>query len=411
MTLLAGPLTSKQSAKHQKDSLRESEKKGTMSLWADKYRPKTLSQLTYHADISKKLKLLAKSGDFPHVLVYGPSGAGKKTRCMSLLHELYGSGVDRLKVDVKTFQTPSGRKLEFNVISSPFHMEITPSDMGNNDRIVIQELLKDIGQTESIDFAGLLKGEDTRVISNNKKRFKVVIINEAEQLSRDAQAALRRTMEKFSANIRLILICTSTSNIIDPIKSRTLAIRVGLPTIEECGQVFETILGHESMARKEFPSDQSERYEIYKHIADACNQNLRMGIMMLEALYMNNDKITPTTAIIRPDWQLVIEELARGILKDRSVSKLQQTRSVLYELLAHAIPASLILKGLTLELWRDLDSFVGIKDRDQTKAEVVEAASIFDERLSLGSKDIFHFEGFVTRVMVTVEGDVTGETR
>lgn len=126
---------------------------------------------------------------------------------------------------------------------------------------------------------------------------------------------------------------------------------------------------------------------------------------------MNNDKVTPTTAVIRPDWQLVIEELARGILKDRSVSKLQQTRSVLYELLAHAIPASLILKGLTLELWRDIDAFAGIKNRDQTKAEVVEAASVFDERLSLGSKDIFHLEGFVTRVMVVVEGDVSGETR
>ncbi|GMF82731.1 unnamed protein product [[Candida] boidinii] len=81
-----------------------------MSLWADKHRPKNLKDLDYHDDVSDRLRALASSKDFPHLLIYGPSGAGKKTRVLSTLKELYGSGAERLKVDVRTFTTPSNRK-------------------------------------------------------------------------------------------------------------------------------------------------------------------------------------------------------------------------------------------------------------------------------------------------------------
>ncbi|GME79861.1 unnamed protein product [[Candida] boidinii] len=191
-----------------------------MSLWADKHRPKNLKDLDYHDDVSDRLRALASSKDFPHLLIYGPSGAGKKTRVLSTLKELYGAGVERLKVDVKTFTTPSNRKLEFNIVSSPYHLEITPSDMGNNDRVVIQDLLKEVGQVESIDFTSIVNtssdnktnGTDGSDVKRRNNKFKTVIINEAEMLSRDAQAALRRTMEKYSATLRLILICNSTSS-------------------------------------------------------------------------------------------------------------------------------------------------------------------------------------------------------
>ena len=103
--------------------------------------------------------------------------------------------------------------------------------MGNNDRVVIQDLLKDVASTEQVDFANQLRA---------KHRFKIVIINEADSLSRDAQAALRRTMEKYSSNIRLILVCNSISNIIAPIKSRTLLVRIPSPSVDDINH----ILGH-----------------------------------------------------------------------------------------------------------------------------------------------------------------------
>ena len=68
-----------------------------MSLWVDKHRPRQLSKLDYHQEQAEHLELLVKGGDFPHLLVYGPPGAGKKTRVMCLLRELYGAGVERLR--------------------------------------------------------------------------------------------------------------------------------------------------------------------------------------------------------------------------------------------------------------------------------------------------------------------------
>jgi replication factor C subunit 3/5 len=392
-----------------------------MSLWADKYRPKTLAKLTYHHDTTEQLTKLADAGaNFPHLLVYGPSGAGKKTRIMAMLTKLYGtSSMNNLKVDVKTFVTPSNRKLEFNVISSPYHMEITPSDMGNNDRVVIQDLLKEVGQTEALDFSGLFHITHKKIKDNNDnndddentntlplRKFKVVIINESEKLSRDAQAALRRTMEKFSGSIRLILVCDSTSNIIDPIKSRTLGVRIGLPDKEAIRNVLENILTNESDARRCFPEDWDDRCIVYDHIIEEAEYNLRLSIMMLEAMYMNNDSINIQTPVIKPDWQLVIESLAKGVLKDRSVARLTTCRTILYELLSHAISGKLILEKLMFNFIKLVDDTSNIRHNNQVKTEIVEAASLFDERLTLGSKDIFHLEGFITKVMVILETDV-----
>lgn len=394
-----------------------------MSLWADKYRPKTLAKLSYHENVTEQLTKLADAGaNFPHLLVYGPSGAGKKTRVMSMLRRLYGNGsIDNLKVDVKTFVTSSNRKLEFNVISSPSHIEITPSDMGNNDRVVIQDLLKEIGQTEALDFSGLFHiakkensstGFDGNVEGDEshtqpQRKFKIVIINESEKLSRDAQAALRRTMEKFSGTIRLILICDSTSNIIDPIKSRTLGIRVGLPDKDSIRNVFENILNNESDAKRCFPEDWDERCIVFDHIIQECDYNLRLGIMMLEAMYMNHDLININTPVIKPDWQLVIESLAKGVLKDRSVARLTTCRTILYELLSHAIPGKLLLERLMFHFIKLIDDYGEIRRNNNVKLEIVDAAALFDERLTLGSKDIFHLEGFITRVMVILETDIS----
>ncbi|KAI5824610.1 P-loop containing nucleoside triphosphate hydrolase protein [Schizophyllum commune Tattone D] len=162
-----------------------------MSLWVDQYRPRTLSEVHYHEGLSKRLQSL----------------------------ELCGPGTEKLKIDQRIFLSPSKRKLEINLVQSNFHIEITPSEAGNYDQVVMQELLKEIAQTQHVDL-------------DAKQRFKVVVINEADGLSRDAQAALRRTMEKYMSNLRIILCANSTSRLIAPIKSRCL-MRVAAPNAEE----------------------------------------------------------------------------------------------------------------------------------------------------------------------------------
>ena len=162
------------------------------------------------------------------------------------------------------FQTTSNRKIEFNIVASNYHLEITPSDVGNYDRVVIQNLLKETAQTQQVDLTA-------------KQRFKVVVINEAEYLTRDAQAALRRTMEKYSPNLRLILVANSTANIIAPIKSRTLLVRVAAPTKPEIVKILRYTADLEKFEFSE---------KLAARIADESGRNLRRALLMFEAVYV-----------------------------------------------------------------------------------------------------------------------------
>ena len=355
-----------------------------MSLWVDKYRPKTLDTLSHSEDVTRLLKSLSQQPrDLPHLLLYGPNGAGKKTRCMALLESIFGSGIYRLKIDIRQFVTPSNRKLELNVVSSPYHLEITPSDMGNNDRIVIQELLKEVAQMEQVDF------QDSK--DGLAHRYKCVIINEANSLTRDAQAALRRTMEKYSKNIRLILVCDSMSSIISPIRSRCLLLRCPAPSNEETIKILSEVAVSENLSL--------ESGSILNKIAKESNNNLRTALLMLESMALNNElQLKVSTPVIKPDWKVVISKMSTKIQRERNVGALLECRSVLYDLLSHCIPAKVILEELLNSL---LD---GKSLPDKTKSGIIECSSTFDERLALGNKAIYHLEGFIARVMCIIDG-------
>ncbi|ELR11065.1 replication factor c subunit [Acanthamoeba castellanii str. Neff] len=73
-------------------------------LWVDKHRPRQLAQLDYHEPLTNQLQKMATAGDFPHLLFFGPTGAGKKTRIMALLRELFDAGVEKLKIDHRDFK-------------------------------------------------------------------------------------------------------------------------------------------------------------------------------------------------------------------------------------------------------------------------------------------------------------------
>ena len=153
-------------------------------LWVDKHRPKKLDELDYHKPLSSQLKRMVGGGDFPHMLLYGPSGAGKKTRLMALLREMFGSSVERLRVEQRTFKVgASATPVDLTLVCSSHHIELNPSDAGTRDRDVVQEVIKEIAQSAS-------------VVAGAGPAFKVVVLNEVERMSKPAQHALRRTMEK-----------------------------------------------------------------------------------------------------------------------------------------------------------------------------------------------------------------------
>jgi replication factor C subunit 3/5 len=94
-----------------------------MALWVDKYRPRELGKLDYHKEQASDLKRLCEQQDFPHLMFCGSSGAGKKTRIMCILRELYGTSAERLRHETMTFTTASNKKIEIMTVSSNYHIE------------------------------------------------------------------------------------------------------------------------------------------------------------------------------------------------------------------------------------------------------------------------------------------------
>lgn len=109
---------------------------------------------------------------------------------------------------------------------------VNPSDAGIYDRVVITDIIKQIAQTNVIDAGG-------------QRDFRVIVLSEVDELTKDAQHALRRTMEKYVATCRLILCVNSTSRVIPAIKSRCLGIRVAAPTTDETVKILNVSSGIE----------------------------------------------------------------------------------------------------------------------------------------------------------------------
>ncbi|CAA0809776.1 Replication factor C subunit 3 [Striga hermonthica] len=356
---------------------RLNKKKEKEMLWVDKYRPKTLEKVLVHEDIAQNLKKLVTEQDCPHLLFYGPSGSGKKTLIMALLRQIYGPSADKVKVENKNWKVDAGSRtidVELTTLSSTHHVELSPSDAGFQDRYVVQEIIKEMAKNRPIDTKG-------------KKGFKVLVLNEVDKLSREAQHSLRRTMEKYSSSCRLILCCNSSSKVTEAIRSRCLNMRINAPTDGEIVKVLEFIGKKEGL---QLPSGFADR------IAQQSNRSLRRAILSLEACRVQQYPFTANQPIPPMDWEEYVSEIASSILKEQSPKRLFEVRGKVYELLVNCIPPEIILKRLLYELLKKLDS--------ELKHEISHWAAYYEHRLRLGQKAIFHLEAFVAKFMSVYKG-------
>ncbi|CAG9460735.1 unnamed protein product [Pedinophyceae sp. YPF-701] len=344
-------------------------------LWVDKYRPDAFERFAINQDIGKRLQGLAGSGDCPHVLLYGPPGAGKKTIVLSLLRELYGAGAKKVKVEHRPWkiELPSRKlELELTMVTSNYHVEMNPSDVGNNDRYVVQEIIKEMAKSRPVDPSGA-------------KTFKVLVLNEVDRLSREAQHSLRRTMEKYSSACRLVLICTNVSKVLDPLRSRCVCVRVPAPSLDEIQGVLQEVAKREQTT---LPPPLAAR------IALASERNLRKALLSLEScrVQAGTGALPENMDVQLADWELYIKTIATDIVSEQSPKQVYTVRGKLYELLSNVIPPELIARRLVMELCRKIPD-------DALKPVVVEAGATFEHRMQGGSKPIFHLEAFVARVM------------
>jgi replication factor C subunit 3/5 len=165
----------------------------------------------------------------------------------------------------------------------------------------------------------------------------VIILTEVDKLTKEAQHALRRTMEKYMATCRIILCCNSTSRVIPAVRSRCLSLRVPAPTIEQISSIIKHVCKQESIS---IPN------ELVQRIAIKSNRNLRRALLMCETAYVAHYPFTTDQEIGEPDWEIYLKETARLIAQQQSVERLITIRERLYELLCHCIPADIIFKVL-----------------------------------------------------------------
>jgi len=348
-------------------------------LWVDKHRPKALDDMDYHLELSARLKRMAGTGNPPHMLFVGPSGAGKSTRVHALLRELYGPGADAIKVETKSVvPNPSSPSttVDIQVVVSNYHLALTPSDVGNKDRAVVMQLIKEIAAHPPLGV----------------QPFKVVVIDEAGTLTGQAQAALRRTMEKYMKTCRIILLCESASKIIPPLRSRCLAVRVGAPSNEEVQGVLQKVAAKESL--KLAP-------ELASRIADKANRDMRRAVLILESIHAQGNQFTKETPLPAEGWEAAVEKIAKKILQEQSPKCAMEVRGMLYELMAACLPSDFILKELLKRLLSEQ------KD-DSLKQRAIAAAAHFESTMRQGSKDIFHLEAFVLRFMADFKASSQG---
>ena len=129
----------------------------------------------------------------------------------------------------------------------------------------------------------------------------VVILTEADRLTRDAQAALRRTMEKHSTTCRLILVCNNPSKVIDPVRSRCLGIRVPAPTVRDMMGVMTSVAQKEGLT---LPPQLAAR------VAAHSDRNMRRALLILEAAKVQQYPFTPDQAVSGTDWERYISSIA-----------------------------------------------------------------------------------------------------
>lgn len=349
----------------------------TMVLWVDEYRPTSLARLDLHESVSQRLQTLVASGDIPHLMFYGPSGAGKRTRIRAVLRELYGAGVEKLKISTKNVQVKVGKSkknVEITTKASNYHIEICPADAGNNDRHVITEVIKEIAQSHNLD-------------PNTQRPYKVVVLDEAERLSQQAQNALRRTMEKYMLTCRIFLCCESACRVIEPLRSRCLGIRVPAPDVKQISGVLQTIASKEKL---KLPSALAEQ------IAKKSNRNLRRAILMFEATKVQQYPFSADQKVNSADWEVFVHDMASAIVQEQSPNRLLQVRAKLYELLGACIPPEVIVKTLTKDLLSRVDA--------ELTHDIIKWAAFFEHRMKSGSKPIYHLEAFVAKFMSLYKG-------
>lgn len=186
--------------------------------WVEKYRPVSLADVSGHQDILATINKFVDSNRLPHLLLYGPPGTGKTSTVLALARRIYGNKNMRQMV-----------------------LELNASDDRGID--VVREQIKTFSSTKQI-FAGSF---DKSAQQDSIANFKLIILDEADAMTSTAQMALRRIMEKYTANTRFCIIANYTHKLSPALLSRCTRFRFSPLKNADIRQLVDKVIEEEGV--------------------------------------------------------------------------------------------------------------------------------------------------------------------
>jgi replication factor C small subunit len=314
---------------------------GQSDIWTEKYRPSTFAEVVGQQEILKRVQSLVQALNIPHLLFAGRAGIGKSTLALIIVKELFG-------------ETWKDNYLELNA-----------SDERGID--VVRQKVKDFARTKSL----------------GKVPFKVIFLDEADALTREAQQALRRTMENYTNTCRFIMSCNYSSKIIDPIQSRCVVFRFKLLEKKDISQVIRLI------SEKEKLTITDDAIESLYEISEG---DCRRAINLLQAtssiaLDINKEMIDIISSQTKPaDVKMILDYALMG--------NFQQSKDKLLDvMLKESISGTDIIKAIQKEIWTlDIDP--------ETKVKLTEKTGEIEFRIVEGSDEFVQLQSLLASFVI-----------
>jgi len=309
-------------------------------IWTEKYRPKKFGEIVGQDEIVKRLESFVKNRSLPHCLFSGSAGVGKTTTALVIARSLFGE------------------KWQSN-----FH-ELNASDERGID--TIRTKVKDFARTIPVD-----------------REFKIIYLDEADALTRDAQQALRRTMEKYAELCRFILSVNYVSKIILPIQSRTAIFKFKPLNEKSVKKFLERIVKNEKLK-----IDEKSYSTLYK-ISEG---DLRRAINILQTVAVSGKKIDDK-AIYSVTSNPKPEDV-RKMLNCALKKKFGESRDILIELLREqGLSGEDIIKEIHNQI-------LGLKIDEEKKAKIMKLTGECEFRLAEGCNDQVQLEALLAQIMI-----------
>ncbi|MBC7128356.1 MAG: replication factor C small subunit [Thermoplasmatales archaeon] len=306
-------------------------------IWTEKYRPSKLDEIVGQENVVKSLKAYVATGSIPHLLFAGPAGTGKTTCAIAIAKELYG---EKWKESFAELNASDERGLD-----------------------VVRNRIKNFARTAPIGDAP----------------FKIIFLDEADALTPDAQAALRRIMERYTATCRFILSCNYSSKIIEPIQSRCVVFRFSTIKAEDMEKYVRRIAEKEGIKIK--PDGMASLIYV-------ANGDMRKAINVLQVASnisgeIGADDIYKVTSALRPENARELLEIAL-IKKDFLMAREKLDKMLIED----GLSGEDIIKGLHSAVF-------DLPINERLKAEIVDRIGEIEFRIVEGSNERIQLEALI----------------